>query len=268
MAGAFLYDNLIPRAVSVTAENTAEGAGVSNLLDPQLRLRMRIATFPGIATILVDFGIPRALDCVAVLSTSVVDPGATVRVRLSTTDPTGLAGDAWDTGVTSASTGAEASGNVIVVRAAGPASGRYLWVQVVDGVALFLDIGHLAVGTLWRLTRAQSYGAREGRMIMDRRDRNDFTGAEFPVPALLNPRFVIFAVQNMTRAEIEGPHRDMTRVLGAAGDALWIPDLGLSAAEINRRSIWGAVARPGDDIGAERTNFVGWTRAWRLIERG
>lgn len=268
MPGAFLYDNVIPRAISVTAENTAEGAGVANLLDPQLRLRMRASVFPAVITILVDFGGFRAIDCVAVLGTNIIDPGATVRVRFSLTDPTGLAGDVWDTGVLNAQTGTEANGNVVVTRALGAVTGRYLLVNLVDGVAFPLDIGYLAAGALWRLTRAQSYGLREGRMIMDRRDRNDFTGAEFPVPALLNPRFVVFAVQNMTRSEVEGPHRDMTRLLGAAGDGLWIPDTGLSQAEVNRRSIWGAVAQPGDDIGAERVNFVGWTRAWRLIERG
>jgi hypothetical protein len=266
MAGAFLYDNLMAGAVSVSDPFGPPLVDIplSNLLDPQPRLRMRWQGRD--AAILVDFGLLVPIDCVALVSTTMEDT-ALVEIRLSTVDPTGIAGDAWST-FGSADTAAAANGNVIFVRAAGPASGRYLLITVGLGVLPFMDIGVLAVGQLWRLTRAQSYGAREGRIILDQRDRNPFTGAEFPVPALFNPRFAAFAAQNMRASEIVGDQRAMVRQLGAVKDALWIPDTGLSRFEMNRRAIWGAAAQPGDDVGAERVNFPGWSQAWRLIERG
>jgi hypothetical protein len=33
---------------------------------------------------------------------------------------------------------------------------------------------------LWRLQRGTAYGIREGRVMLDRRDRNPHTAAEFP----------------------------------------------------------------------------------------
>jgi hypothetical protein len=264
MPGAFLYDNMIARAFSVNCSTAVASAGVSNLLDPQLRLRMRNVS--STATILVDFARKLAPECVALLSTNIAS-SAQVRVRLSDSDPTGMTGIVWDSGLLTISTSAECQGQVVVLRNATTA-GRYLLVDLTNVDLVPLDVGGLVAGPLWRLTRAQSYGAREGRLIMDRRDRNMFTGAEFPVPALLNPRFVAFVVQNMTRIETNGAHREMTRRLGAAGDALWIPDTALSNNDLALRSIWGAVAQPGDDVAAERTNFVGFSRAWRLIERG
>lgn len=269
MAGAFLYENLIAGAATVTAADTAADAGVSNLLDPQPRRRMRVALDPASASILVDFGALKACDCVAVISTNCT-ASALVRVRLSTSDPAGLAGDIWDTGLVAADTGPAANGNIIV----NPGTftplyvGRYLLVQVSDGTQPYMDIGILAAGQMWRLSRAQSYGFRDGRLMLDQRERNPLTGAEFPVPSLFNPRFAAFQVQNLSGIEVRVQERAMLRNLGAVKDALWIPDVALSRSEQNLRSIWGAAAQPGDDAGAERVNFIGWSRAWRLIERG
>lgn len=268
MAGAFLYDNLVRQGVGIAAVAAVTGTAGSALLDPQPRNRARWAGTA--AAVLVDFGAQRPVDCVAVISTTLGAFGGTltfVRVRLSTADATGAAGDAWDTGTIPASTSADAAGNVVLVRAAGPASGRWLLVELLDGTAPYVDIGIVAAGALWRLTRARSYGAIEGRLTLDARDRNDMTGAEFPAPGLVNPRFTAFQVQMMPNAEATGAQRTMQARLGAARDALWIPDIGLSQAELNARSLWGAVARPGDEAGATRAAFPGWNRAWRIVER-
>lgn len=271
MPGAFLYDNLVPQAASITVEPAAgvsPNAPASFLLDPQPRLRVRVFAGPPInVQILVNFGQLRFLDCVALISTT-ASVLTSVRVRLSLSDATGLAGDAWDTLFSGAQAGPETSGNVVVVREAGQALGQYLLVELTDVARDSLEVGLVVAGPLWRLTRAQSYGAREGRLIRDQRDVNPYTGAEFPVPSLFNPRFAAFAVQNMTRAEQIAQNRELERRIGAAGDALWIPELTLSRSEMNRRSIWGAVAQPGDDVAAERVNFPGFSKAWRVIERG
>ena len=73
----------------------------------------------------------------------------------------------------------------------------------------------------------------EGRAILDRRDRNALTGAEFPVPALANPRVVRFTLPLLTGVEVRGEWRRMLAALGAAGEALWVPEVGLGQAELN-----------------------------------
>lgn len=115
-----------------------------------------------------------------------------------------------------------------------------------------IDIGILAAGPLWRLGRGMAYGVREGRMILDQRDRNPLTGAEFVVPALANPRFAGFTLPALSRAEATDAHPDPVPRLGAARDALWIPEIGDTRAETNRRAIWGAVNHPGEETAAVR----------------
>ena len=117
------------------------------------------------------------------------------------------------------------------------ASARYLLVDVADVSLATIDIGLLAAGPLWRLGRGMAYGVREGRLILDQRDRNPLTGAEFVIPALANPRFAAFTLPTMSRAEATDAHRDLVRRLGAARDALWIPETADTRAETNRRAI-------------------------------
>jgi hypothetical protein len=98
-------------------------------------------------------------------------------------------------------------------------------------------------------------------------DINPLTGARFPVPALANPRFAKFTLPPLTTAEARGAFRALTRALGSVGDLLWIPETALAQAELNNRSLWGAVAAPGDLAGASRDSFAAMSRSFQIIER-
>jgi hypothetical protein len=171
-----------------------------------------------------------------------------------------------DSGIIAAETGDEAGGNVVLLAPA-TVTTRYLRVEVTADGATAIDIGQLVAGPLWRPSRAFAYGVTEGREMLDRRDRNPLTGASFPVPALANPRVTRFSLPLLSGAEVRGQHRAMLRALGAIGDALWIPETSLSQAELNARSIWGAVAAPGDEAATSRDSFPGSSRSFRIIER-
>jgi hypothetical protein len=132
---------------------------------------------------------------------------------------------------------------------------RYLRVDLTDGAVPYMDIGLLVAGQLWRLQRGTAYGIREGRMMLDRRDRNPYTGAEFPVPAIVNPRMAAFTLPALSTAEARNQHRDMLRRLGAARDTLWMAELTDSMAERNRRAIWGAMNAPGQDAAISRDSL-------------
>lgn len=171
-----------------------------------------------------------------------------------------------DTGTIAAEAEDANQGNVIVTLPA-PAVGRYLRIDIENPTAAFTDIGVLAAGALWRLLRGSAYGIREGRVMLDRRDRNPFTGAEFPVPAIANPRFAAFTLPSLSVAEARGQHRALLAALGAAGDALWIAELNDTMAERNRRAIWGAVNTPGEDAAVTRDSLPLSSRAFRIQER-
>jgi hypothetical protein len=172
-----------------------------------------------------------------------------------------------DTGVAAAATAPECNGNVVLPRAAGTIAARYLQWDIADAALSWIDIGLAPTGALWRLSRSHDYGIEEGRLILDRRERNAFTGAEFPVPAVANPRSARFSLSGLSTAEAIGAHRAMVLRLGAAGDGLWIPDLALGTTEMNARSIWGAMAQPGGSAAAARRYLNQHSRSFELVER-
>ncbi|MCX7275536.1 MAG: hypothetical protein NTV19_20875 [Burkholderiales bacterium] len=81
MAGAFLWDDRVAKAASLTAVTGTPVASMplSNLLDPQPRLRARL--LGSAAGVLVDFGADTAIDAAALISTT-LPSDATVRWRV------------------------------------------------------------------------------------------------------------------------------------------------------------------------------------------
>ncbi len=81
------------------------------------------------------------------------------------------------------------------------------------------------------------------------------------------PRSAAFTLPALSLTEARNQHRDLQRRLRAAGDALWIAELGDSLAESNRWAIWEAVNAPGEDASASRDSFPFTARAVRMMER-
>lgn len=171
-----------------------------------------------------------------------------------------------DSGTIPANTSDSAGGNVVLLRDTA-ATGRYLQVDMATSGAGFIDIGRIIAGPLWRVAHSHAYGISEGRLMLDRRDRNPLTGAEFPVPAVVNPRVARFTLPLLSAAEVIGQHRSMVATVGAAGDVLWIPETSLSQAELNQRSLYGAAAGAGDDAAPSRDSPAASSRAFRIVER-
>jgi hypothetical protein len=265
MPGAFLFTDLSADAAWSSAAATVATMPLSALADPQPRSRVRFAT--GSFSLVADLLSAVPVDVAALVSTT-LSAQATVRVRLSTADATGAAGDAWDSGTAAADTSADANGNVVVLRSGGPATGRYLRWDVVDPLRQVVDVGLAPCGALLRLTYGEDFGAEEGRMINDARDTNAYTGAEFAVPAVFNPRMVQFTLPHLMAVEARGAFRGMVARLGAVGDALWVPDTALSRAELNLRSIWGGINRPGQGATVAQTDLLRFARAVSMRERG
>jgi hypothetical protein len=171
-----------------------------------------------------------------------------------------------DTGTIAAEAEDANQGNVILTLAA-PALGRFLRIDIDNPAAAYTDIGVLAAGALWRTIRSIAYGIEEGRLMLDRRDRNPFTGAEFPVPAIANPRYARFTLPVLSDAEVKASHRELVRLLGAAGDGLVIPDIADGLAERNRRALWGALNEPGGNSGTVMTAYNINERSFLVTER-
>lgn len=272
MPGAFLYQNRITQAAVLTSVFATTGMPLSNIIDDQPRTRARLAGAPSstgfYGSVVIDLLAQVSIECIALISTtldSVAAPNCVVSAKLATVSP--LDGDAWTSGVVFANTRAPANGNVVLIRSAGAATGRYLFIEIDGHADPNIDIGRIVAGPLWRMRYAHAYGIEEGRVMLDRRDRNALTGAEFAVPSLRNPRSASFTLPLRATTEAIGEHRTMLATVGAAGEVLWIPDVGLSQSELNLRSLWGAHAQPGDMATAARASFPLASRSFRITER-
>ena len=105
------------------------------------------------------------------------------------------------------------------------------------------------------------------RGMLDRRGRNPYTGAEFPVPAIVNPRMAAFTLPALSAAEARNQHREMLCRLGAARDTLWIAELTHSLAERNRCAIWSAMNTPGEDAAVSWDSLPLASRGFRVVKR-
>lgn len=256
MPAGFLYD--LATLSFTSAEAVTPSMPIENLVDPQPRRRARLTG--AAVSVVADFGAVRSVDCFGLISTTLT-ASATIRARLGTVLNTWTA----DTGTVNAEAQEAAQGNVILTLVA-PVIARYLRLDISDTPA-FTDIGLCIAGGLWRTTRSIAYGIEEGREILDRRDRNPFTGAEFPVPAIINPRFARFTLPVISDAEVRDNHRDLVRLLGAARDGLVIPDLADGLAERNRRAIYGALNLPGGGAGTIMRAYSISERSFSITER-
>jgi len=262
MAAAFLYRDRVAEAVFIGDVGVPAIASMplSNIRDPQPRVRAR--WMPASASVYIDLGASVPISCVALIGTS-LSSVASVRWRIS--DDAGFGVSDHDTGSLFALTTARINGNVVMIHPTS-ASGRYMRVDIDEPGAAYIDVGRIVAGPLWRTLRQVSYGAAEGRLILDRRDRNPHTGAEFAVPAVTNPRMATFTLPLVSDDEVVGEWRQMRDRLGGVGEALWIPDDGLPQHEMNERAIWGAAQRPGESL-MVHANFAGHSRQFSIVER-
>ena len=261
MPAGFLYNNVAAGANLSSGDATFPTMPISNLQDPQPRRRVRFND--GTFFFDADFLSAKSIDVVGLISTTMTLVSS-IRLRLS--NDVGFASIVYDSGFVSAEASDEGQGNVIMVLP-NVVSARYMRINVFDGGVPFIDAGVLVAGQLWRAQRGMGYGVREGRVMLDRRDRNTFTGAEFPVPAIANPRVAAFTLPSLSTSEARNQHRDLVRLLGAAKDGLVIMELNDTLAERNRRAIWGAINVPGEDTAVSRDSFPLSSRALRVVER-
>jgi len=166
MQRAFLQQDRVATGGVASAQASIATMLITNLQDPQPRRRARL--MGSSATIIADLEAEVPVDCVALISTT-LGAGALAQARLA--NVANFSVTFADTGLVNAEVQDESQGNVVLVFPA-PITARYLRIDLTDGAAPYMDIGLLVAGQLWRLQRGTAYCIREGRVMLDRRDRN------------------------------------------------------------------------------------------------
>ncbi|MGE3932346.1 MAG: hypothetical protein AB7F67_03800 [Rhodospirillaceae bacterium] len=168
IAEALLYQNHVGpdpddgATAVITADSEESYSEAVNLADPVVGRKWRTVTGTVAATLIADLGAQVSVQAVALVATNLT-AAATRRIRLSTADATGAAGDALDTGTGLA--GIDTRWGLLGYIAAAAATGRYLRLDLSDvsGAISSLEAGRLVAGPLTFPEHGFVFPFRRGR---------------------------------------------------------------------------------------------------------
>jgi hypothetical protein len=234
--GVILYDDRVA-AATLSGAATVSGLPVSNMQDPQPR---KVARWSGTTGYVVaDFGASVPVGMVAVAGTN-LSTGATRRVRLSSADATGAAGDVHDSGTAAAGADPRYNGSFGYVLSS-DLSARYLRVDFTDATLSFIDAGLLLAGPCLRPGKnfafGWSLGYRDmgqadvspiGTLFASRRGRGRVVDLRFPyataaeaMTGFLEMKRIAGITENVAVwPENDGTYKTQQLVIGLVADAL------------------------------------------------
>jgi hypothetical protein len=246
MVVAIGWDNQIDRS-ALSAGSAMASLPVTNLKTDDVREIWRPSV--NSSYILADFGGQMTFGGTVLVGTNLTITDV-VRVRLSTADASGVAGDALDSG--SMASGADPTFGMFVFF--GQALGRYLRIDISVSAAL-PEVGRWFAGPIWYPTRNFAYGWRprwqdpsrqtesQGQVVYTDRKRAS-RGFSFTLPAL-------------TEAEAFDQVVSLNRVAGTSKDIFVCRDA--ASSNLGRDSVWGLLTAPVDppqtDFGAFSADF-------------
>lgn len=192
--------------------------------------------------VLVDLLASQSIDTVALvgmtwldvnLDEQPVNSNATTRIRISSIDATGAAGDVYDSGLIAGQV--DAAYMQLVKLLPAPVSGRYVRIDISQASAQALQAGRFVVGLredfLWNFSYGWSFGFADlsrrrksagGQTFVERDDRFRMLNLNFDV------------VDPIDRY---GFVHEIDRLNGHSQDVLFI--INPNSASINRDTIWG-----------------------------
>ncbi len=217
-------------------------------------------------SVLLTWDSAQSIDCVALFKCagifddelSPLTAAATTRVRVSSADLTGLAGDLYDSGTAAGRINAAEAGLVCLLPA--PVAARAVLIDVSQATATALLAGRLVAGLRDRFTISFSYGwtygladlsrkakSAGGLTFVDRDDRYRIMSANF---SALDP------------ADRYGFVRDIDRLNGISQDVLFITDP--ASADVPADSVWGLMQ---DMSPPAQPSFALYSKSYTIEER-
>jgi hypothetical protein len=210
------YGDRVQAAAALTATSERADSPASWLRTDDLTQTWRAAAGVTSTTITVDFGRAEPIGWVAFGNAGFASP--TLRFRLSLTDPTGAAGDAYDSGSLAFGALDQAYRKAIHLLP-GEASGRHLRVDVADATP---EAGRLWAGRLWRPARNYAYPLEV--VAADLSERRQADGGQVWVNRRSVRRGFRMTLPAVSKAEWETHLERLQRLTGATRDVLLCRD--------------------------------------------
>lgn len=234
MASAFLRTNLTD-AGTVTAETQVTAMPASLVQGVHVRKRWRSTA--NAAYLLCDLGASLAPNSFALFGLT-LNAGATCRLRVSTVDSTGAAGDALDTGaLADGSTYLDADyGSFVWLGDA--ITGRYVRFDLSDPAGAFVEAGRMVVGVRASLAANFVPGSARSRVDLSRRARTE--GGQTLIQRRARFRTLDLSFDWVEQAEWETLVEPIDREAGLTEDILAIVDE--NSTNLPRDTVWGLVS--------------------------
>lgn len=208
------YMDRVATATALTSAAADPAFPAANLATGQPGEVFRSNVGTTTAAILVDLGAQVSMQAIFVGACNLTAAG-TWRVRLSTVDATGVAGNAYDSGTVSVGTMSEAR---ILGVLPSDATGRYLLVNLTDSSLTYLEAGLLRAMVVWNPARGYAFGSK--RLYQDNsKVKKGPNGQQWP---LLGPiqRGIQWSMPVISLVEWTASGKPLTRWSGLSRDVL------------------------------------------------
>lgn len=212
---------------------------IARVLDPHVQVRFRSRSPVGY--IIADLGESKSIDSVALLGMT-TSAAATARVRLSTVDSSGAAGDAADSGVLAdGGTYFDRNYGGLVYLLSAAVSCRYVRIDIDDGGQSYFEAGRLFAGARTQFEVNFSYGAERGRI--DRSRTRETVGGQTLVWLDNGRRTIDVRFGTISESERWGFVETIDRDNGRHSDLLFIVDP--ESDNIARDTVFGLMTEIG-----------------------
>ena len=222
------------RPGSLTGSSALATLPVANLQTQRLGQPWRGQ--PGVtsAWLVADFGAAKSIGAVLLAGTN-LSPAATWRIRLSSSDASGAAGDVLDSGMVAA--GVDVRFRLALLVLATDRAGRYLRLDLADATLPWLEAGRLAALALWRPRRNFAFGLQRGLNDLSKVARGE-AGDVFALRGAVQ-RTLTLSLQAVFRDELVADVEDLLRSAGLTDDVLVCLDP--ASGNLGFESIWGTM---------------------------
>lgn len=226
---ALLYRNLADDAV-ISASSELVLAPGSKVQNPDIARKWRSASSGD--WLLADFGALTSMDTVAVIGLT----ATTCRVRLSSTDPTGVAGDIYDSGVDAV----DQDYLQAIVLIGAPVSARFLRIDLTNGTAgaTYVEAGRLVAGLRSRFGINFGFGWSKG--YVDPSILTKTRGGQTQVSAETSYRVLDLTFEMVSPSDRRGFIETVDRVNGKKLGVLFVLDD--ESSDLAFDTIWGLVS--------------------------
>jgi hypothetical protein len=204
------------------------------------------------ASLIFDMGGSVACGILAVLGSNLTAT-ATLRLRASDADPTGAAGDKYDSTLMSA--GAKAGYGAAYLWFAA-ATARYWRLGLADASITTLEVGRVFIGPKWKPDANNSYGWQV--TPLDDSKITESYGRQTFADVLPQRRLLEFSLDWSSEADMYDNAFAMARSAGVVSDVLAVHDTA-GAGYLSEQSVWGlcTAAQPlvNANLGIYRQKF-------------